>query len=263
MPSGDRRGPFVSLVGAGPGDPELWTVRAVRRLEEADLVLYDALVDAAALCAVTRAPCFCVGKRAGRRSVRQETINRVMIRAAREGKRVVRLKGGDPFVFGRGAEEALALAMAGIPFEVVPGVTSATAAPALAGIPVTHRGIASAFLVVSGHTIEAFEAAVQAVRPNGVSLVVLMGLAERATVAARLVARGWKPETPAAIVCAASTSDEWTWTGSLAQLGLAQPPDGLAGVLVVGDVVRVREVLAAASSRETDDAEEVSYGRNR
>jgi len=234
----------VSLVGAGPGDPELWTVRALRRLEEADLVLYDALVDAEALRAVTRAQCFCVGKRAGRRSVRQETINRVMIRAAREGKRVVRLKGGDPFVFGRGAEEALALALAGIAFEVVPGVTSATAAPAMAGIPVTHRGIASAFLVVSGHTMEAFEAATGAVRPHGVSLVVLMGLTERAAVAERLVALGWRPDTPAAIVCAASTPEEWTWTGPLAQLGTAQPPGRLAGVLVVGDVVRVREVLA-------------------
>ena len=123
----------VSLVGAGPGDPELWTLRAVRHLQEADLVLYDALVDARALRRFTKAQCFCVGKRAGRQSVRQETIHRLMIRAARAGKRVVRLKGGDPFVFGRGAEEAMALAMAGVPFEVVPGVSSATAAPELAG----------------------------------------------------------------------------------------------------------------------------------
>jgi len=225
-------------------------------------VLYDALVDAEALRAVTRGQCFCVGKRAGRRSVRQETIIAVMIRAARAGKRVVRLKGGDPFVFGRGAEEALALAMAGIPFEVVPGVTSATAAPALAGIPVTHRGIASAFLVVSGHAIEAFDAGTQAVRPNAVSLVVLMGLGERAAVASRLLAQGWKADTPAAVVCAASTPDEWTWTGSLAQLGTVQPPDGLPGVLIIGEVVRVREVLATAS-RPAEAGNEVSYGRNR
>ena len=111
----------VSLVGAGPGDPELWTVRALRRVEEADLVLYDALVDAEALRRLTRAQCFCVGKRAGRASVKQDTINRLMIRAARQGKRVVRLKGGDPFVFGRGAEEMLVLAHAGIAVEVVPG----------------------------------------------------------------------------------------------------------------------------------------------
>ena len=104
----------VSLVGAGPGDAELWTIRAVRRVEEADLVLYDALVDAEALRKLTRAQCFCVGKRARRDSVPQETINRLMIRAARQGKQVVRLKGGDPFVFGRGGEEALALVEAGI-----------------------------------------------------------------------------------------------------------------------------------------------------
>src|SRR5688572_1867961 len=147
----------VSLVGAGPGDPELWTVRALKRVQEADLVLYDALVDAEALRQLTAAPCFCVGKRAGRASVKQETINRLMIRAARQGKRVVRLKGGDPFVFGRGAEEALALAHAGISFEVVPGVTTAVAAPELAGIPVTHRGVASAFVVLAGQTGDALE----------------------------------------------------------------------------------------------------------
>ena len=118
----------VSLVGAGPGDPELWTVRAARLVREADLVLYDALVDAGSLRGLTGAPCFHVGKRAGRTSVKQETIHKLMIRAARHGKHVVRLKGGDPFVFGRGAEEALALAEAGIPFEIVPGVTTAVAA---------------------------------------------------------------------------------------------------------------------------------------
>jgi len=251
----------VSLVGAGPGDPELWTMRAVRRLEEADLVLYDALVDARALRAVTRAPCFCVGKRAGRRSVRQETINRLMIRAARAGKRVVRLKGGDPFVFGRGAEEALALAMAGIAFEVVPGVTSAVAAPALAGIPVTHRGIAAGFLVVSGHALEAFDAGIRAVEPNAVSLVVLMGMSERADLVQRLVARGWKAETPAAIVCGASTPEEWTWSGSLAELGMVESPDGVAGVLVIGEVVRMRELLAEASQPE-EAGSEVRYGRH-
>ena len=142
----------VSLVGAGPGDPELWTLRALRRVEEADLVLYDALVDAEALRRLTRAQCFCVGKRAGRASVKQETINRLMIRAARQGKRVVRLKGGDPFVFGRGAEEMLVLAHAGIAVEVVPGVTTAVAAGEAAGIPVTHRKMASGFLVLTGQT---------------------------------------------------------------------------------------------------------------
>ena len=185
----------VSLVGAGPGDPDLLTRRAARRLQEADLVLYDALVDAGALRRFTGGQCFCVGKRARRESVRQETIHRLMIRAARAGKRVVRLKGGDPFVFGRGAEEALALAMAGVPFEVVPGVSSAIAAPELAGIPVTHRGTASGFLVLSGHAIEAIDGGLRAVEPNAVPLIVLMGVGNRTQLAQQLRARGWRPAT--------------------------------------------------------------------
>ena len=253
----------VSLVGAGPGDPGLWTVRAVQRLRDAELVLYDALVDADALRAVTAASCFCVGKRAGRASVRQETINRLMIRAARQGKRVVRLKGGDPFVFGRGAEEALALAMAGIEYEVVPGVTNAVAAPALAGIPVTHRGLASAFLVLAGHTGEPLAQVLAGVRPGSLTLVVMMGLAARDTMAAQLIALGWPPELPAAVICGASTPEEWHWTGHLADLGTAAPPDGVAGVLVIGNVVEIREALSAATRRPGAATDEVKYGRNR
>src|SRR5688572_10278442 len=245
----------VALVGAGPGDPELWTVRGLRRVREADLVLYDALIDANALRRLTNARCFCVGKRAGRASVRQETINRLMIRAAREGKRVVRLKGGDPFVFGRGAEEALVLAQEGIPCEVVPGVTTAVAAAELAGIPVTHRGIASGFLVIAGHAGESFDAALDAVRPNSITLVVMMGLAVRGPIAQRLQAHGWAADSPAALVCGASTARAWTWTGRLSEVGAATPPDGVPGVMVVGEVVRLRDAAAQASSTE------VNYGR--
>ena len=250
-------------MGAGPGDPELWTVRAVQRLRDADLVLYDALVDADALRAVTQAQCFCVGKRAGRASVRQETINRLMIRAARQGKRVVRLKGGDPFVFGRGAEEALALADAGVTYEVVPGVTNAVAAPALAGIPVTHRGLASAFLVVAGHTGEPLTQVLAGVRPDSVTLVVMMGLGSRETLATQLMGLGWSAGLPAAVICGASTPDEWHWTGCLAELGSAEPPDGLAGVLVIGNVVEVGEALSAAARRPDVATDEVKYGRHR
>jgi uroporphyrin-III C-methyltransferase/precorrin-2 dehydrogenase/sirohydrochlorin ferrochelatase len=239
---------FVSLVGAGPGDPELWTVRALRRLEEADLVLYDALVDADALRRTTRAQCFCVGKRARRDSVPQETIHRLMIRAASRGKRVVRLKGGDPFVFGRGGEEALALAMAGISFDVVPGVTTAVAAPELAGIPVTHRGLASGFLVIAGHTATQVDAALAAIRPNGVSVVILMGVGIRGQLASQLIAHGWPAATPAAIVCDVSTPTEWIWTGRLDRMGDADAPAGAAGVLVVGEVVRIREALAGTAA---------------
>lgn len=236
----------VSLVGAGPGDPELWTVRALRRVQAADLVLYDALVDAVALRRLTSARCFCVGKRAGRASVTQETIHRLMVRAARRGQQVVRLKGGDPFVFGRGAEEARALALAGIPCEVVPGVTSAVAAAELAGIPVTHRGVASGFLVLSGHTGEPFdetasEEILRGVQPGSVTLVVMMGLNGREEILASLLAHGWQRQTPAAIICGASTPDAWTWIGTLQQLPSAVPPAGLPGVLVIGEVIRVRQ----------------------
>jgi uroporphyrin-III C-methyltransferase/precorrin-2 dehydrogenase/sirohydrochlorin ferrochelatase len=254
----------VALVGAGPGDPGLWTVRAVRVLAEADLVLYDALVDVTALRRSTRAQCFCVGKRARRDSVPQDTINRLMIRAAKQGRRVVRLKGGDPFVFGRGGEEALALAMAGIACEIVPGVTTAVAAPELAGIPVTHRGVASGFLVLAGHTSEAVDNTLQSVRPNSVSIVMLMSIGARAHLASRLMAHGWSADTPAAIVCAVSTPEAWTWTGTLAQLGAATPPGDLAGVLVVGEVVRLRDVICQPISSATpgESGNEVNYGRN-
>ena len=238
----------VSLVGAGPGDPELWTVRGLRRVQEADLVLYDALIDSAALRRLTNAQCFCVGKRAGRASVRQETIYRLMIRAAREGKRVVRLKGGDPFVFGRGAEEALELARAGIPCEVIPGVSSAVAAAELAGIPVTHRGLSSGFLVIAGHVGETFDASLAAVKPNTITLVVMMGMAVRAVIAERLQQHGWTGESHAALVCGAATPDEWVWTGRLNDVGAAMPPDGVPGVLIVGDVVTIREELEATKN---------------
>jgi len=253
----------VSLVGAGPGDPELWTLRALRRVEEADLVLYDALVDVDALRRATRAQCFCVGKRARRDSVPQETIHKLMIRAARQGKRVVRLKGGDPFVFGRGAEEALALVQAGIPYEVVPGVTTAIAAAELAGIPVTHRGISSAFMVLAGHTSEAVNETLASVQPNSLSIVFMMGVGARAELAAALMAHGWTAATPAAIVCAASTPESWTWTGTLSDMGAATPPPGLAGVLVVGDVVDVRHALSATAAGPSGARSEVRYGRNR
>jgi uroporphyrin-III C-methyltransferase/precorrin-2 dehydrogenase/sirohydrochlorin ferrochelatase len=253
---------FVSLVGAGPGDPDLWTVRAAQRVAEAELVLYDALVDASALRRATKARCFCVGKRAGRASVSQETINRLLVRAARQGKRVVRLKGGDPFVFGRGAEEALALTMARIPFEVVPGVSAAIAAPELAGIPVTHRGAASGFLVLAGHSGDTLDAMLAGVRPGALTVVVMMGVAGRQEIVARLIAHGWHDDTPAALVCGASTAQEWTWTGRLAEVAGAEPPAGVAGLLVVGEVVRVRDALAAASTPEAGRADEVKYGRS-
>jgi len=214
-------------------------------------VLYDALVTPKMLELAPRAQRFFVGKRARRKAVSQETIHQLMIRAARRGRRVVRLKAGDPFVLGRGGEEALALRAAGIPFEVVPGVSSATAAPGIAGIPVTHRGLASGFAVISGHAEAAYRPILEAVRPNSLTLVVLMGMATRAALARFLIERGWRPLTPAAIISAASTPQMTTWRGPLEKLGTTGPGETQTtvwadppGTIVIGDVVSLSAVIA-------------------
>jgi len=240
----------VSLVGAGPGDPGLLTRAAVARLRAADLVLYDALVDLRALKYARRAQKFFVGKRAKRHAMTQPAIHALMIRAARRGRHVVRLKGGDPFVFGRGGEEALALERAGVRYDVVPGITSAVAAPAAAGIPVTHRGVASAFLTVSGHDAASFDAVIAGVAPHGITLVILMGLGRAADIAAALIARGWRPSTPAAVIVGATTAGQQVWRGALADLASdgADANGAAAGTIVVGDVVALG--LASASIEE-------------
>ena len=235
----------VSLVGAGPGDPELLTVRAANRLRDADLVLYDALAPEALLALAPRARRFYVGKRAGRHSIDQDGIHKLMIRAARRGDRVVRLKCGDPFVLGRGGEECLALEAAGVPYEVVPGLSSAIAAPALAGIPVTHRGLATGFAVASGHAAEAYGPVIDGLAPGALTLVVLMGLRTRGAIAARLIARGWSPETPAAIVLGASHTGEERWLGTLATLAAAEVDLELPGVLVIGAVVALAHTIGS------------------
>jgi uroporphyrin-III C-methyltransferase / precorrin-2 dehydrogenase / sirohydrochlorin ferrochelatase len=237
----------VSLVGAGPGDPALLTRKAVMRLRAADLVLYDALVDQRVLRLARRAQRFFVGKRAGRHALSQTAIHAVMIRAAKRGRQVVRLKGGDPFVFGRGGEEAIALDAAGVPFDIVPGISSAVAAPALAGIPVTHRGLATAFLVVSGHDEDAFAASIGQLSPNSLTLVVLMGVGRRAPLASRLIERGWSRETPAAIVADASLPQQQVWRGTLDDLASDRAEvegDGPA-TIVVGAVAALALVTDA------------------
>ncbi len=235
----------VALVGAGPGDPDLLTRRAVRRLEEADVVFYDALVDLDALSLAPHARRVFVGKRAGRAAMGQETISRLLIRAARRGQKVVRLKGGDPFVFGRGGEEALALAAAGIPFEIVPGVSAAIAAAGLAHIPVTHRGLSCGFVVVSGHAEDAYRSILETLAPQSATVVVLMGLGHAAAIATLLIARGWNPLTPAAVLFGASTSRSDVWTSTLAELkqGLDASDHTDPGTIVIGEVVRLRAAL--------------------
>jgi len=245
---------FVSLVGAGPGDPELLTLRALKRLREADLVLDDALVQSQLLELAPQAKRFFVGKRSGRHSIEQADINKLLVRAAKAGKRVVRLKCGDPFVLGRGGEEALALEAAGIPYEVVPGVSSAIAAPALAGIPLTHRGVASAFAVISGHAESAFGPTLDGIAPDTLSVVVLMGIKTRGQIAARLIARGWVPETPAAIVHGASHEGSVRWLGTLAELGSVSFDTELPGVLVIGRVVALADQLRQLGTPATSIA---------
>ena len=284
---------FVSLVGAGPGDPDLLTRKAADRLADADLVLYDALVDPATLALAPSAQRVFVGKRARRPQVRQEFIHWLMIRAARAGRRVVRLKGGDPFVFGRGGEEGLALAAAGIPFEVVPGVSSAIAAAALAGIPVTHRGLSSGFVVVSGHAEDAYRPILESLAPHSATVVVLMGLGRIERIAELLISRGWNALTPAAVISGAATAASDVWTMSLRDLlrqrlrperGAESPrnpstssgsprarsrgesergwgpasiekrrhdvDDHAPATVVIGEVVRLRAVLAAQAEAE-------------
>src|SRR5437870_6713619 len=212
---------MVYLVGAGPGDPGLITVAGLRRLKEADVIVYDRLVNEALLReARSDAELVFVGKIAGE-SHDQEAINRLLIEKAREGKQVVRLKGGDPFVFGRGGEEAEALREAGIPFEVVPGVTSAVAVPAYAGIPVTHRGLASTFAVITGYEDpEKPESSIDwAKLATAVdTLVFLMCTSTLPEIVAKLIENGCTPKTPAAVIPWGTTPEQRTVTGTLADI---------------------------------------------
>lgn len=240
----------VALVGAGPGDPELLTVRAVRLIAAAEVVVHDALVDTGVLAlASADADLLDVGKRPGR-PVAQELINQLLVQLARDGRTVVRLKGGDPFVFGRGGEEAIALAEAGIAYEIVPGVSSVIAAPAAAGVPVTHRGVAAAFTVVTGHR-RTGEPAVdwRALANVGGTVVVLMGVAERGIIAAELMAGGMAPETPVAAIRSATTGAQQVTRcrlDELAALAITAPATIVIGAVAAFDL---RSPLLGAASR--------------
>jgi len=211
----------VAIVGAGPGDPELLTVRAARLIGSADVILHDRLLDLRVLeLASAEARLVDVGKEPGAPGATQDRINELLVLFALAGHRVVRLKSGDPFVFGRGREEADALEAAGIPWEVVPGVTSALAAPAAAGIPVTHRAVAPSFTVVTASRAEGEpEPEWDALARLGGTIVVLMGASKRAHVAARLIDGGLSPSTPVAAVMDATHPTETVVAGTLAELG--------------------------------------------
>ena len=234
----------VALVGAGPGDPDLLTVRAARLLAEADVVVHDALVgDGVLALARPGAELIDVGKRPGQ-GVAQDLINVLLVGLARDGKQVVRLKGGDPFVFGRGGEEAVALAEAGIACEVVPGITSAVAAPAAAGVPVTYRGLSASFTVVTGHR-QRGETPVNwhALAQAGGTIVVLMGVAQRGEIAAALIAGGLPADTPVAAVGSATTGAQSVARCQLADLAAT---DVHAPATIVIGAVAALDVTALA-----------------
>lgn len=245
----------VTLVGAGPGDPDLITVKGAKALARADVVVYDRLAAPQLLeLAPAAAERIYAGKEPGRPAMRQDEIGDLLVREALGGRVVVRLKGGDPFVFGRGGEELLACSQAGVPVEVVPGVTSAISAPAAAGIPLTHRGIARSFAVVTASTAHA-EDTLDLVRTATATdtLVVLMAAGRLAATCATLIEAGRSASTPAAIVQWAWTNDQRTVVGSLGDLPMmaAAAAIGPPATLVVGEVVTSRPRAEGMSGVET------------
>ncbi|GAB4204776.1 MAG: hypothetical protein OHK0022_30210 [Roseiflexaceae bacterium] len=240
---------FVSLVGAGPGDPELITTKGLRRLRAADVVVYDALVSPELLAECRAgAELIDVGKRGGQPSAGQAAINALLVARARAGLLVVRLKGGDPFVFGRGGEEAEALQAAGVAWEVVPGVSSAVGVPAYAGIPVTHRALASSVAFVTGHEDPDKPASRinwQALATGVDTLVFLMGVGRLPEIAAQLIAHGRPASTPAAVIRWGTTPDQESVVATLATIAeeAARAGLGAPATLVIGEVVRLHGQL--------------------
>ncbi len=247
---------LVYLVGAGPGDPGLITVRGLKALQQATVVMYDRLVHPSLIDeAPASAQRIYVGKESGIHCVPQAQINQLLVKCASQGERVVRLKGGDPFVFGRGGEEAEALVAAGLPFEIIPGVSSAIAVPAYAGIPVTHRQVASSFAVITGHEESGKEHSAidwQRLATAVDTLVILMGTKGLARITAQLIQHGRAPETPVALIRWGTTSEQFTLIGTLADIAAKaaaitlEPPV----VTVIGEVVNLTERLQWLPLRE-------------
>jgi uroporphyrin-III C-methyltransferase len=235
---------IVYIVGGGPGDPGLITVKGLNALRRADVILYDRLVAPELLNEThSHAELIDVGKEPKRHRRSQAEINDLLIEKAREGKIVVRLKGGDPFVFGRGGEECQALAAAGIRYEVVPGVSSAIAVPAYAGIPVTHRGVTTTFAVVAGHTGGAESDIDWAAISRVGTIVFLMGVEHMAEIVQQLIANGRSFDTPVAVIQEGTTENQLVVIGTLTDI--AEGAQGIhpPAVLIVGEVVNLREQI--------------------
>ena len=239
----DPAGGSVSLVGGGPGDPDLLTLRGWRRLRAADVVVVDHLAPQGLLDHLDAdVEVHYAGKMPGTHHLSQQQINALIVERAREGHRVVRLKGGDPFVLGRGGEEAQACVRAGVPVEVVPGVTSAISVPAAAGIPLTHRGVTSSFVLLSGHDGLAAMRRRVGQAPSDATIVMLMGTRALRALSELLLEQGRRPETAAAVIERGWTPEQRVLTGTLADIadiadrGQVRPP----AIVVVGDVVRLR-----------------------
>jgi uroporphyrin-III C-methyltransferase len=237
--------PRVTLIGAGPGDPELLTLKAARALGAADVVLVDALVNRGCLAHVrSGAKVIEVGKRGGCKSTSQAFIEKLLILYAKEQKNVVRLKGGDPFVFGRGGEEVETLLAHGIEVEIIPGITAGTAVPASIGIPVTHRDLARGVTFVTGHTKDGTEPDWQALARSRTTLVIYMGLSGLEKILFSLKAAGMDPATPACIIENGTLHNQKQRVAKLGTLS----GDGFTGpaLIVIGDVVRFARVAVAA-----------------
>jgi uroporphyrin-III C-methyltransferase len=231
----------VFLIGAGPGDPELMTLKAARALGAADVVLLDDLVSRGCLAhARSDVKVIEVGKRGGCKATPQEFIERLLVQYARQGMIVARLKGGDPFVFGRGGEELEALRAAGVDVEVIPGITAGIAAPATLGIPVTHRDVSRGVILVTGHSKDGAEPDWPALARTGLTLVIYMGLARLGEIAAALIAGGMPGDTPAGAIENATLKTQRHALGTVAGLPRAVNEARLASpaIIIVGDVVR-------------------------
>jgi uroporphyrin-III C-methyltransferase len=240
---------WVWLVGAGPGDPGLITALGLKALSEADTILYDALVDQR-LLALSNADKIYAGKRAGVKSCKQDEISDLLVKLAKEGQRVLRLKGGDPFVFGRGGEEAQALARAGVPFRIVPGITAGIGGLAYAGIPVTHRDTNHAVTFITGHGIDGKLTKLDwaAVSRGAPTLVLYMARKFAGDIAQALLAAGRSPDEPAAIIANATRPDQHVTITTLAGLPAAAETAPALAVLVIGENVGLARELSWLTS---------------